>query len=204
MKTTSCLPIALLLWLIAIPSGGRAQCGDGVWSPCEFCGKDAWSAVIHAEMNHDCVVDVIDLGLFVQDFGDLGNFSGDFIPNGKVDLQDFAVLATCFCIHPQVAPCDPCNEEPVACGGTVRVTFAMTTADLDEITLDPEESRSFGLITENTQGMAGFVGCVTTSSNVVIDASATQGILGISGSVPGGGRPSPRVAPSGLLATAST
>lgn len=59
MKTT-CFPIALLLWLIAIQSGGRAQCGDGVWIPCEFCGKDAWAAVTHAKMNHDCGVDVID------------------------------------------------------------------------------------------------------------------------------------------------
>src|SRR4029434_8397545 len=69
----------VLLCAIAIPSRlevlfAREQsprttsvCHDGVWDDGEYCGRDAYVNTLFPEMNHDCLIDGLDVGLFLNE-----------------------------------------------------------------------------------------------------------------------------------------
>src|SRR5689334_3896250 len=108
----------LALCCLALPSHFirfvyAAVCHNGVWEAGEYCGYDAMSVGGAADMNHDCLVDALDLQLFAHEFmvNAMGpNLSGDFksagppgpapcggnllCPDNRVTNADFSFFVT--------------------------------------------------------------------------------------------------------------
>ena len=62
-------------------------CHDGIWCLGEFCGRDGYLATGFAEMNHDCIVELLDFGLFQMDYLQTGpGLSGDFDGDDRPDM----------------------------------------------------------------------------------------------------------------------
>ncbi len=182
----SCFLLASLAGagLAAAEPGTDPICGDLAWSsdPCEYCGKDAYYQTGHAEMNHDCLVDVVDFALFAQDYGRVGDLSGDFNRSGRVDVLDFQIFTQCFFSHPNVAPCSPCGIVADSCAGTVRINFSLIPGqDVDRIDLEPFEPAHVGVIVQGCAGLGAFTGCLEGSPNVVFSGQEPAGNLSFAG-----------------------
>ena len=135
----------LALCCLALPSHFirfvyAAVCHDNVWSPGEYCGYDAMFVGGAADMNHDCLVDALDLQLFAHEFmvNAMGpNLSGDFksagapgpapcggnllCPDNRVTNADFSFFAT------QLGhTANPCTAVPIpsVCNGTVALSLS--------------------------------------------------------------------------------
>jgi hypothetical protein len=82
------------------------ECCDGRWDPAEWCGQDCYQDIGGSDMTHDCVVDLMDLYLFAQEFGDSGGcLSADYNASAEVNLADLAILYQDYGLP--VAPCTP-------------------------------------------------------------------------------------------------
>ena len=121
----------LAMSVLAAGSFGVARsqvCHDGVWDPQEYCGRDAYLVTGDPDMNHDCVIDLLDLGLMVAAEGLTGgNLSADINGDGLVSLPDIATLTYALDDDPEVAPCAPFGELPEGCGATLSLSFDPST-----------------------------------------------------------------------------
>src|SRR4030095_2420365 len=66
-------------------------CHDGIWDDGEFCGRDAYTQTGFPDLNHDCLIDGLDIALFLVQHNSTGaNLSADLNGNGLVEaLGDF-------------------------------------------------------------------------------------------------------------------
>jgi hypothetical protein len=179
----SLVPLLVLVLSVVVTASGFADplavlaCGDFIWSPCEHCGKDAYSATGHTEMTHDCALDVVDFALFAQDFGLVqSDLSGDFNRDGRVDLLDFQMFYNCYYSHPQVTPCAPCAL-PDSCAGTIRINFShLVQEDVDRIDLEPYEVGTLRVVVEGCSGMAAVQIGLEGTANVVFGSIQGTGL----------------------------
>src|SRR4029453_11806262 len=98
------------------PTKAASICHDDVWDDGEFCGHDAFSTTGFPDLNHDCLIDGLDIALFLVQHNATGpNLSADLNGDGIVHASDFEFFST---VGRQVSPC---NITPVtgSCGGTI-------------------------------------------------------------------------------------
>jgi hypothetical protein len=128
-------------------------------------------------MNHDCVVDVADFGLFAGEYGKSGFSPADFNDDQRVSSTDFAAFASSYFTSPYLSSseCESCG--PIhGCGATARVSFSLNPAvDLDEIALAPFQQTLGSVVIEEGAGLAAFVGCIEASANVVLGSMQYPG-----------------------------
>jgi hypothetical protein len=164
-----------IVWVVAVlalAAGASAQpdravCHDGKWDRGEFCGRDAWLVTGHAEMNHDCTVDLLDLPLWLREFALIGpNLSGDLDGNGLVSLTDLAMLLSTF--GNSVLPCIPSGMLPDQCIGTIALSFSSNPANIDSThTQAPGAGRVY-VVTSGWTEPAVIEYAVEASANVTI------------------------------------
>lgn len=147
-------------------------CGDSLWTeePCEFCGRDAYFVTEVTEMNHDCIVDIIDLCLFYQEWNMTGpGLSGDFNGDESVDLLDFLRLQGCW--NMEADPCERCSTTVTDCDGTVRISFSADLTDIDRIDIAPLVPTEAYIVAEDCAGLGGAHFEVVVSENVSYDVA---------------------------------
>ncbi len=127
MRLHPFVSISLLIAFLALSTTAVAQdpdCHNGVWEEGEFCGYDAKIATGETDMNHDCVLDVIDLILFSSQIGMEGpNLSGDFDGNDRVDPNDAQTFAASYYSGNPVSPCNPSSSAQYYCGGNLSLSL---------------------------------------------------------------------------------
>ena len=105
-------------FIIQIPT----SCHNDVWEPAEFCGHDAYAITGSPDMNHDCMVEWLDWGLFSHDFGIIEpGRSGDFDGDNDVDIFDGAVFLGN--LGDTVTPCTQGGIGEDACEGAIALSF---------------------------------------------------------------------------------
>ena len=122
----SLLTVLLVLFIVTV---AQAQvCHDNIWSASEFCGHDALVVTGDAEMNHDCMVDFLDLILFASEFGSIGwNLSADLNHDAIVDIFDLSMFAPSFYSGHPVIPCNPSPHTPNNCEGNLSLSLDMNS-----------------------------------------------------------------------------
>ena len=163
---------------IGIPEPPLA-CGDYFWTeePCEYCGQDAFGITGVTEMNHDCIVDIIDLSLFYQEWNLTGpGLSGDFNRDEVVDISDFLQVQGTWNL--EADPCESCSTSTTGCDGTVRISFQSDLTDVDRIDLMPYFPTEAYIVAENCAGLGAAHFEVVVSANVTHDiAFPTQLVI---------------------------
>jgi hypothetical protein len=97
-------------------------CHDGLWEPGEYCGRDAYVVTNSPDMNHDCVVDWLDQGLFSLQVGSAGpNLSGDFNDSNMVDATDAATFGANY--GETATPCTRSGVGKEQCRGSIALSF---------------------------------------------------------------------------------
>jgi len=141
-------------------------CHDGVWEDGEFCGRDAYSTTGIPDMNHDCRVDGLDVGLFALQYGMSGaDLSADFNDDGIVnELDDYFIMITKMGLM-----AFPCNGLlPSTCEGSIALSFSSNPATIvDNVSQAPGTYTAY-VIVDNVVGGQIFEYAIQTSENVVI------------------------------------
>jgi hypothetical protein len=122
--------IILLLILSIIPGVVYASvCGDWTWENNEWCGQDCYhDTPNNTDMNHDCVVDPIDLVLIAEMFGGT-NPSGDLNGDGKVDMRDMAIFGKHYG-NTSVSPCTVTTTYTVQDVGNLMISFSSNPSNI--------------------------------------------------------------------------
>jgi hypothetical protein len=114
------------------PAQAQPVCGDGVWEPAEWCGQDAIVVTGVPDMNHDCIVNLIDVFIFGQFWPpNPPATTADLTLDGLVSLPDLATLAAGWGM---VAT--PCGGSPppgyplVLTQGTIAMSFSANPATI--------------------------------------------------------------------------
>jgi Bacterial Ig domain/FlgD Ig-like domain len=110
----------LLLILASVSHVGAQVCGDLNWEPTEYCGQDAYQVTGTVEMNHDCICDILDVGLFTEIFFGPYHPSADINGDLIVNLSDISYLGTS--IGSPVTPCTPIPTID-GCAGNLSLTL---------------------------------------------------------------------------------
>jgi hypothetical protein len=98
-------------------------CQDGYWDDGEFCGYDAYAVTGSAEMNHDCVVDVLDFSVMEQQWGMTGpGLNADLNGDYQVDVYDYVLLF--YSYGDSVSPCTVSGMLPDLSEGTIALSFS--------------------------------------------------------------------------------
>ena len=99
-------------------------CHDGTWQEGELCGRDAYLTTGEADLNHDCVVDFLDMGLFYHQYGDRSpELSADLNGDLHVNLIDLMEVARGIQNEVSVTPCTPIPPLPAGCEGTLALSL---------------------------------------------------------------------------------
>lgn len=175
----------LAVALLAAATTVGAQCGDGIWTAgsCESCGRDAYQVTGHAEMNHDCVVDVADFALFAQEYGHSGFSPADLTRDGWVNSFDFAAFGSSYFGAPFLdsGECEPCGAGR-GCAATARISFSPDpSVDLDQIAIDPFQMFIAHIVVQDAAGLGAFVGCIEASDNVALGSIQYGGSIQLTG-----------------------
>jgi uncharacterized repeat protein (TIGR01451 family) len=172
-------------------------CHDGAWDAGEYCGYDAVATTTNhvPDMNHDCVVNGLDLQLFFHEFAGAGstgpNLSGDFksaggagnptpcpgdqlCPDGRVSNADFSFFVTKL---GQTA--SPCTSVPIpsVCDGSLALSFSNNPSTItNTATQAPNTLQNLYVVINGVANaeMAEFI--VKASSNVQIVSSDAAGL----------------------------
>lgn len=188
-----CLPIVLLLLVLLLPSNLKlviaagqpprmtVVCHDGCWDETEYCGRDALVTTGKTDMNHDCLVDGLDVALFYPEFlgGVTGTgLSGDFDNNNSVGLSDFNILRNSL---GQTAV--PCHSIPIPtqCDGSISISFNSHPATIVNNVAQSPGTYSAYVVVSGVTDLTTVEFGVTTSANIT-DVSGS-GQSGFSGSV---------------------
>jgi len=175
------LPLLALLVSSPVQGASTRSCGDHHWEPCEWCGQDAYQDVGWPEMNHDCQIELVDFGLFAQDYALTGpGLSGDFNADTFVDLLDFQIFA--FFYNLPVDPCVPCGLVPDGCTGMIRLSANLLDPQVDEdqIQLSPGVQAAAMVVVEDCPGLMAADWTLHFSPNVQLLGRYSEGILEIS------------------------
>ena len=117
--------IPIIVLLLTMTGIAQAQvCHDGLWPNGEFCGRDAYTVTGQVDMNHDCVVDFLDVGIFWTYVGMFGpNLSADINADAVVNLVDLSLLAQSLASGAAVTPCNPSPLNPDFCDATLSLSL---------------------------------------------------------------------------------
>ena len=142
-------------------------CHDGVWEDGEFCGRDAFTTTQYPDMNHDCVVDGLDIGAFLVQRNTSGaNLSADLNGDGFVtDLDDFLPFFTTIGL-----PVSPCNVTPVSnvCQGTLALSFSPDSTNIVSNTSQGPGVYTAYVVMDNYANARVVEYAIQTSYNVLI------------------------------------
>lgn len=163
--------VAIVFW--SMPARTHADCHDGIWQAGEFCGYDARIATGEAEMNHDCIVDYLDLALFSKQMNTVGpNLSADLNGSGRVDNADLALFSTTYGLA--VAPCTPGGMRPDSCGGRIMLSFDPNPANIVPTTaLAASTFDTVYVVVDSWSGAQSLEYAVEASSNVMLFGQTT-------------------------------
>src|SRR5678815_1440413 len=142
MVRRRCLLIVLLFLVLIFPSNLKLViaagpplrltfvCHDSCWDETEYCGRDAVVALGKPDMNHDCIVDGLDLALFFPEFYGAvtgPGLSGDFDNNNAVGLSDLYFLSSSL-----GSVANPCHSIPIPtqCDGNISISFNLNPANI--------------------------------------------------------------------------
>ena len=193
MVRRRCLLIVLLFLVLIFPSnlklviaaGPPLQltfvCHDSCWDETEYCGRDAVVALGKPDMNHDCIVDGLDLALFFPEFYGAvtgPGLSGDFDNNNAVGLSDLYFLSSSL-----GSVANPCHSIPIPtqCDGNISISFNLNPANIvNNATQSPGTHTAYVVVSSVTALQAIEFG-VTTSANITDLSGSFQS--GFSGSV---------------------
>ncbi|MBU1700619.1 MAG: T9SS type A sorting domain-containing protein [Candidatus Eisenbacteria bacterium] len=174
--------IGCLLFLSPAVIAVDRSCGDHIWEACEYCGQDCYweSGFVYTDMTHDCIVNIVDFGIFAQPFlGSYWTASADFNDDGFVNAGDYYLFGTSYFHDYEVDPCDPCGVVPDSCMGIARINFSMDAEeDVDRIDIAPFEEFRVFIVLEGCVGMTSADACFYASSNVEGDFS-TEALWGM-------------------------
>ena len=111
----------MLLLLPVFPVQAQFVCHDDLWPDEEFCGRDAYVVTGFAEMNHDCIVDYLDIAIFFRAMDLSGsNLSADLNDDNVVNHSDLIMFVGS--IGMDVSPCNPWPAIPDACAGALALS----------------------------------------------------------------------------------
>ena len=124
LPTRRGLFLAATLLLLTVTTAHAQICHDGLWPDGEFCGYDANVVTGQVDMNHDCVVNFLDIALFWPQLNMTGpNVSADINGDNVVDLSDVVLLAASVASGFPVAPCNPSPATLDSCGADLSLSF---------------------------------------------------------------------------------
>ena len=141
-------------------------CHDDCWGEGEYCGRDAVVTTGVADMNHDCVVDGLDLALFYPELfsGVTGpGLSGDLDNNNAVGLGDLAIFQadlgmTAF----------PCHSVPIptVCEGAIAISFNLNPANIVNTATQTPGTRIAYVVASGVANLRAIEFGLTTSPNI--------------------------------------
>jgi hypothetical protein len=171
------------------PAPPLAYCHDELWEPGEFCGRDAYATTGATEMNHDCRVDLLDLTLFAQQYGQShADLSADFDVSGSVDSLDLQLLAGSYGSVAQ--PCSSSGMRPDDYHGFIALSLSPdSTHIVDSRPQAPGPGRVY-VVVEGWSFARGVEYAVESSSNIRIVRHEAMGYP-VFGTPPGVGRCDP-------------
>jgi len=180
-----CLLVLLLLVLI-LPSNLKfviaagqphwltGVCHDSIWDDTEYCGRDAYVATGVTDMNHDCLVDGLDLALFFSDYlsAVVGpGLSGDFNNDNFVSAADLVLFSASL----GKTAC-PCNGTPIpnTCDGSIAISFNSRSL-VNTATQSPGTHSGYVRVSGVTNLQAIEFGIVTSANVIDLSGSFQSG-----------------------------
>jgi hypothetical protein len=177
-RGSASLSIAVVVFLMSIGWAHLAWgqvCGDGEWDPGEFCGQDAYVVTGVPDMNHDCVVDLLDFWYFARHYppNSFGT-TADLYIDGVVDLFDYNIFGEGW--GDVARPCTS-YRPPTLRQGTIALSFSTNAS-----TIVSTATRSIGIDTVHVV-VDGWTNAdilewaIESSANIVIaSAAAVQSV----------------------------
>lgn len=186
----NCLLIIPLLLILILPSNLKLViaagqplrmmfvCHDGCWEETEYCGSDAVAATGKPDMNHDCLVDGLDLALWFPDFYSGTGLSGDFDHINGVGAADLSFL-----LARMGQTAVPCHSIPIPtqCDGSISISFDEDPANIVNNATQSTGTHSAYVVVSGVTDLTAIEFGVTTSANIT-NLSGTFD-AGFSGSV---------------------
>ena len=168
----SAIHLVVAAAVLATSDVASAACGDGIWSPGEHCGQDAFQTTGSPEMNHDCVIDFLDSALFIQVFGSTDP-QGDFDANGLVHGPDFLELVDA--LGDSVSPCTPVFQLG-GCSGTLALSFSSDPTNIVQNVagLDHNDEASLYVVADGWSDAASLEYSIVTSPDLEVISHLDQ------------------------------
>jgi len=140
-------------------------CGYGGWGEGEWCGFEALSATGSTEMNHDCVVDMLDSIVLGKWYGYVNQGSGDLNGDHKVDMGDWSIFNQHY--GEFVSPCTNANQYVIDKKGKLSISFSDNPNNIvNKITVPENSTFNVYIVADNVEDLMVLEFGLSSSDNL--------------------------------------
>jgi hypothetical protein len=149
------------------PLAAFDACHDDIWGVTEYCGRDAYVTTGVPDMNHDCLVNGLDVGLFMDMWRATGpGMSADLNDDNIVDEKDVQIFAPSIGSSPSSSDC--LGQTPSTCQGTIALSFSSNPATIDDNETQAPGTHTVYVVIDGFTGAKFVEYAITAGPNVLI------------------------------------